>query len=667
MSKKKLTVAERLVEIRQRGVQYRAAEVVGVDLAARTVELAFSSEAPVTRWYGTEILSHDPAHVRLDRLNNGGALLWNHDWDDQRGVTDGARIDGDRKGRAVARLSRSEDGEELLQDLADGIKRHVSVGYMVHGIKLLEERDGVDVYLVDDWEPYEISIVSVPADTTVGVGRSAEIPQEESPPQPAETDHNRNTTAETRKPDTMKEKILRNAAGDLVRAKVDDDGNIVETIEVIERAADAGVAHAQRGAAAERSRVSEIGALAARFGKGIPNIAELERQAIADGKSPAEFQGTLLEAVDKRMATPLNDQAGAADIGLTDGEVRKFSLIRVARALADPTDRAAQRAAEFEFAASQAAAAKNGKSGERFVIPTDVLRHAVTGEMMSRVMNTSTAGGAAGNTGGFAIETTLQTASFIDILRNRATIMKMGRVLGGLVGNIDIPKQTAAAQGYWLGEDDDASETGIELGQISLTPKTVAAYSEITRKLLMQSSMDVEAMVRSDLALALALTIDRAGYYGTGTEHQPKGIANYTGINAVDTDATWPGFGKLVDMETAIATDNADVQGMKYVANAKFRGYAKQTVKFASAGSATIWEPGNTVNGYGCEITNQIDDGDVFFGNFMDLIVAMWGGLEITVDPFSGSKKGRLRIIAFQDVDFALRRTESFCLGRDTA
>lgn len=665
---KKKNLAERLAEIRQRGLMHRAAEVVGVDVEARTVELAFSSETPVGRWYGQEVLSHDPNHVRLGRLNDGAALLWNHDWDDQRGVVESARIDADKRGRALVRLSKSEDGEELLTDLADKVKRHVSVGYMVHGLKLLEERDGVDTYLIDDWEPYEISIVSVPADTTVGVGRSAENAQEEQPAKPAETGNNGNPEpTDTRTQNPMFEKILRNAAGDLVRAKVDADGKIVETLEVIERAADTQGSHAERGAAAERSRVSEIGKLAERFGKGVANIAELERQAIADGKSPADFQTVLLEAVDKRMAQPLNDQSGAADIGLTDQEVRKFSLLNVVRALADPTDRGAQRAAEFEFRASEAAAKKNGKTGERFVIPSDVLRHSVTGEMMSRAFNTSTAGGAAGNTGGFGIETTLQTASFIDILRNRATIMKLGRVLGGLVGNIDIPKQVAAAQGYWLGEDDDATETGPELGQISLTPKTVAAFTEITRKLLMQSSLDVEAMVRSDLALALALTIDRAGYYGTGTEHQPKGIANYTGINAVDTDATWPAFGKLVDMETAIAVDNADVNGMKYVANAAFRGYAKQTVKFASAGSATIWEPGNTVNGYGVEITNQIDAGDVFFGNFMDLIVAMWGGLEITVDPYSGSKKGRLRVVAFQDVDFALRRTESFCLGRNTA
>ena len=292
MTVKKVTVSERLVEIRKAGVQYRAAEVVAVNREARTVELAFSSNADsLSRWYGIEVLSHDPAHVRLDRLNNGGAVLWNHDWDDQRGViNDGtAKIDGDGKGRCVIRLSRNKDGEELLTDMEDGIKRHVSVGYMVHGIKLLEERDGVDVYLVDDWEPYEISIVSVPFDTSVGVGRSAEIPQEEVTPAAAETAAIRNTTVDTRKPEPMKEKTLRNAAGDLVRAKVDDDGTIVETIEVIERAGDASKAHADRGAAGERTRVSEIGKLSERFGKGVPNMPELERKAIADGISPAEF------------------------------------------------------------------------------------------------------------------------------------------------------------------------------------------------------------------------------------------------------------------------------------------------------------------------------------------------------------------------------------------
>ena len=80
--------------------------------------------------------------------------------------------------------------------------------------------------------------------------------------------------------------------------------------------------------------------------------------------------------------------------------------------------------------------------------------------------------------------------------------------------------------------------------------------------------------------------------------------------------------------------------------------------------AGTIWEPGNTVNGYRTEITNQINAGDVFMGNFADLVVLMWGGMELNVDPYSNSKSGRLRIITFQDIDLVVRRTESFCLGR---
>ncbi|HKY46140.1 MAG TPA: phage major capsid protein [Pyrinomonadaceae bacterium] len=659
----KKTATERLAEIKTRGLLQRVAEVESVDEENRTVTLAFSSENPVRRWFGDEKLSHDPKHVRMDRINSGGALLWNHNWDDQRGVVESAKIEKDKKGRAVVRFSKTQDGEDLFQDVKDGIKRNVSVGYMVHGLKLVEERDNVDHYLVDDWEPYEISIVSVPADTTVGVGRTAEIPQEENPPAPVDTGGQDTKPApETRKPETMI-KTLRDTSGNLVRAEVNEAGEITKVLETLEVAGEAARTAEKSGSESERKRVRAINAMSERFGKSVDDIASLTRKAIDDGKSESEFQADLIEAMDKRMAKPLNDQAANADVGMTEKEVRKFSLLNVVRALADPTDRGAQKAAEFEFECSRSAAEKNGKSGERFVIPTDVLRHAV-GATGTRVFNTGTDGGAPGNTGGFGIETTLQTASFIDILRNRATIMKLGRVLGGLKGNIDIPKQTAAAQGYWLGEDDDASETGIELGQLSLTPKTVAAFTEITRKLMMQSSLDVEAMLRSDLALALALTIDKAGYYGSGSAHQPMGIANQTGINAVPFAAANPTFGELVDMETAIALDNADVNGMKYVSNAGFRGYAKQTLKFSAAGSATLWEPGGTVNGYGCEITNQVNSGDVFFGNFMDLIIALWGGLEITVDPYSNSKKGRLRIVAFQDVDFALRRTESFCLGR---
>ena len=116
-------------------------------------------------------------------------------------------------------------------------------------------------------------------------------------------------------------------------------------------------------------------------------------------------------------------------------------------------------------------------------------------------------------------------------------------------------------------------------------------------------------------------------------------------------------------METEISADNADVASMAYVAGAHFRGHAKTALKHAGV-SGTIWESGNSVNGYRVEITNQIDKGHVFMGNFADLLVTMWGRLELNADPYSNSKNGSLRLITFQDINLALRRAESFCVGK---
>ena len=598
---------------------FRAAEVAAVNEEQRTIELAFSSEAEVPRWFGLEVLSHEPGAVVLSRLQDGAPLLLEHDTDHQIGVVESVSIDADRRGRAVVRFGKSARAEEIFQDVKDKIRRHVSVGYIIHDAKLTEERDGQEVWTITSWEPFEISIVAVPADISVGIGRKLEIPQEETRNIPLNNPEN------FKEPEIMDPKD---------NAPADNSAEI------------------RKAAEAERARTRSILEMGEKF-----NAADLARDAVKDGMDVAAFQRALLEHVNGRIQRPLADQMKDADIGLSDKEARSFSFMKVIRALAEPTDTRAQKEAAFEFEASRAAADKLGKDSDKFVVPADVL---------TRALNTATNGSAAGNTGGYGIATTLMSDSFIDILRNRATIMQLGTVMGGLVGNIDIPKQVAAAQGYWIGEDGDAGETGLELGQISLSPKTVAAFSEITRKLMVQSSLDVEALVRADLAKALALTMDKAGYYGTGSDHQPLGIANQTGINAVAFAGVQPTFAELVEMETQVALDNADVASMAYVGNAGFRGYGKTALKFDGI-AGTIWEPGNTVNGYRTEITNQVNAGDVFMGNFADLLVALWGGLELMVDPYSNSKKGRLRVVVFQDVDFALRRTQSFCLGRKPA
>ncbi|ATI41940.1 phage major capsid protein [Pacificitalea manganoxidans] len=625
----------------------RTGEVRNVDTEARTVELAFSSETEVERWFGTEVLDHRPGAMRSERLAGGAALLVNHDWHDQIGVVDRV-LEGTDAHRAVVRFGRGPRADEIFRDVQDGIRRHVSVGYVVHRVEVETRKGQSDLVRITDWEPLEISIVSVPADPNVGVGRSLET----GSPSGATLNEQGNTGMHT--------KITRDASGNLVRAKVDDDGNIVEVLEIIERAGEDAAAAQRRGSEAERARVRAIIEMGDQYG-----APDLARDHVRDGRTAAEMQAALLAHLAEGRSAPLTEAEGA-DIGLTGREAESFSFTRALRALANPADRRAQEAAAFEFEASAAAAQRSGRDPQGILVPADVLR---------RALNTASDGSAAGDTGGYSVDNELMSQSFVEMLRNRTVAMQLGRVMGGLVGNITVPRQAAGASGYWIGEDEDATEDNLELDQIGMSPKTVAAYSEITRRLLMQSSLDVEAIVRADLASALGLTIDKAFFYGTGSDNQPRGIKNYAGINAVDfgTDGAgagtgqMPSYAEIVAMESAIAADNADVNAMAYVMNSGMRGHCKTTPKFTGgADQGLIWEPGGTVNGYRSEVTNQIAAGDLFFGNFADALIGMWGGLEINVDPYTHSKKGRLRVVAMQDVDFVLRRLESFCYGADS-
>ncbi|WP_052249082.1 phage major capsid protein [Leisingera sp. ANG-Vp] len=530
----------------------RMGEVREIDEGKRTVELAFSSTQPVRRWFGEEVLSHDASAVNLERLNDGGALLLSHDWDDQIGVVESARVDGDGVGRAVVRFGQSARAQEIFQDVADGIRRHVSVGYKVHTIKE-EIREGQpNLVTVTRWEPFEISIVAVPADPSVGVGREMEIPPEGGETAGGQTagedaGAGDQSAGNQQRDNKMHEIITRDAQGNKVRAQVDENGDIVKVLEVLERTdggagggassgGDGGgqseVALVERGREQERTRVRELNELGAEYG-----APELAQRMIAEGRGVQEMRDGLLDHLHQRSIEnrQITERSG---IGLTDGEADQFSFLRAIRALANPADRAAQEAAAFEFEASDAAAEALGRDAQGIMVPTDVL--------MRAPLNTGSGGATPADTGGNAIANPLLTQSFIQMLRNRTILLQLATPLMGLVGNPDIPTQEGGATGYWIGEDDEATEDLLSLGQRQFSPKTVAAYSEITRRTLKQSSLDMEALVRSDLALALGTSLDYDGFYGPGTGDRPLGIANTNGVNVVDFGGAGLGGGAAV-------------------------------------------------------------------------------------------------------------------------
>lgn len=360
-----------------------------------------------------------------------------------------------------------------------------------------------------------------------------------------------------------------------------------------------------------------------------------------------------------------------AEIGMSDNEARSYSLLRAIRAAA--TNNWADAGLERE--ASQAVEQRLGRTAQGFFVPFDwMVRDGRGNRAESRNLNTGTP-----SEGGNLVATDLLAQSFIDLLRNALTLRTAGAsILTGLTGNIDIPKQTSGSAASWIAQDGDAPETQPAFGQIGMTPKTVAAYLEITRRMMLQSSLDVEGLSRSDLAYAIALAVDLAGYWGNGTSNQPKGVRYQTGVNIVSggTNGAVPTWDHIVAMETGVSTQNALMGSLGYVTNPKVRGKLKTTLKATGVGGY-VWENGSTpLNGYPALISNQIPSNlskgsatnslsAIMFGNWRDVIIGFWSGLDILVDPYSNSTKGKIRIVAMQDCDIAVRHPESFSVMVD--
>ncbi|ATA55347.1 phage major capsid protein [Variovorax boronicumulans] len=592
-----------------------------IDEQARTVKLAFASETPVERSWFVEILDLSRKSMRTGRLTAGANLLCDHDTRDVVAVVESVEIGTDKVARAVVRFGRSARAEEVFRDVVDGIRVNVSVGYIIHGVVLEGTKDGIDTYRVTDWEPYELSLVSVPADVTVGVGRSlpaeaSAVPSLPSLPStsPSSTE-NRSMTTPENKP----------------------AGTPAPTIET----------------PAQRNHANEISQIAA----AMPGGAELAMRSIQAGHTVEQFQAEAIRALS-------NKPVPTADIGLSKKETRRFSMVRALNALASPGDVAARNAASFEFECSNAVSAKLGKASRGILIPFEV-------QTRDMVVGTPAAGGN-------LVSTDLMAGDFISILRDAMVLNTLGvRYLSGLVGNIAIPKQAGSGSAYWVAEGQAPTESAAAIGQVAMSPKTVGAFTDISRKLLLQSSIDVESFVSTDLAMVLGLAIQRAAIAGGGVANEPVGIlARIAASVAGGANGGAPTWDHVVDLETAVSVANADVGTLAYLTNAKVRGKLKKTFVDGPGTGERVWQKGSEpLNGYRTAVTNAVpsnitkgtgtDLSALIFGNFADLVIGMWGGLDLMVDPYTHSTTGTVRVTALQDVDVGVRNEESFATMED--
>lgn len=649
--------------ILHRQMEQRALEI---DDDARTVELSFSSEAPVERWFGIEILDHGKRSVDLSRLNNGGPVLVNHDPARHVGVVERAWIDENRMGRALVRFGRSAYAEEIFQDIKDGIRKNTSTGYRVQKIRReapknreggsLEE--GAEQFRAVRWMPYEITIAYTGEDPTVGVGRSASADERVVELEGLDEQREGSSAGESAV-DQREEPEMENATPNTVTPEELDERLTGER-------------------SAERDRVRAILAVGEKFGK-----TDLARKFIEDGKPASDFQRAILDELakdaDEKMtrSTPAPDNPNT--LGLSRRDLGNYSIVRAVRAFVNRN----WDEAGLEFECSREIAEKTGHEPKGFYVPLDVIgdnnffhpggRSRSVEQMLVRALTVGAGAGAE-----LVAEDHL-AGSFIEYLRAATVLGQAGMtVLPGLVGVVDIPRQTGTGATDWVGEGVGATESNLNVDTVQMQPHTVTAEQRMTRRLLLQSSPGIESLVRADLAGAIAVEIDATGLIGddSADTDRPDGVASTSGIGDVEFGAAGgaPTWTKVVEFESDVATANALMGSLAYITTPKGRGKLKTTSK--DTGSGLFLSDGNEMNGYPLLATSSLRDNlaqggsgnvltEVFFGNWRDLVLGMWGTFDLKPDEATLAASGGLVLRAFQDVDFAVRHAGSFSYSND--
>ena len=565
----------------------------------RMVRIGVSSEEPVERSFGMEVLGHSEGDINMEFISSGRApLLLDHDMTKQIGVIEEFKLDESAKRTiALVRFGRSLLAREIFEDVKDGIRMNISVGYRVDKLERMDDKD--EDYYRASWTPMEVSSVSVPADQSrlVGVGRSEN-----------------------------KQHILHKEVKKMENEKQEINLDEVKSKAVVE-------------ARSEFKRNSkEILDLASQHNK-----RDLADEAISNGLSVEEFRGVLLDNISNTQ--PLETPS---EIGLTEKETKRFSILKAINAMANPTDRRAQEEAAFEFECSRAAGEIYGKTAQGVLLPPEVLAN-----WSQRDLNASDDAGLIGQD--------FRGGDFIDVLRNSSAVMQNATILNGLSGDVKIPKKTAASTAAFISSEGGAAgESEMTIGSVTMSPKTLGAFTDVTRQLMLQSSLDVENLIRNDLAGSMAVAIDNAALEGSGSSGNPTGITNTTGINTVSlSSAAAPTFAEMVSMESAVAVDNALLGGLVYIVHPTNAGTLKTTTKDSGSGQF-VYQNGE-INGYPVVVSAQLTANNYVFGNMQDLLVGMFGGLDIVVDPYSNSTSGTVRVVALQSTDVNVRHAVSFC------
>lgn len=579
-----------------------------VDEENRSITFSCASDLPYERYDDDrerpykEILVISEEAVDLHRLNGGASLLWGHDTDDLIGVVDNAYI-VENKLFVKVRFSRNDKkADRIWKDILDGLIKNVSVGYAVeHFIE--KEVDNELVRYVDRWMPYEVSIVSVPADETVGI-RSMK---------------KKNTKAMTEDPEKMEEnkQECSPAEQECPNCPKGEKG-------------DCGIEAENEALKAEneelKARIKELEENAvddaANNEENPPENAPETSQENPPGNPPENPDAEEIKACGDEMGVPKEEQEKAIKAGITAREFKQnFRNFNIN--ITTKKERNTMKFAEY---------LREGNFNDKFTVRTFAGFGGQTGEGGAPLIGTETQPLVA------ALEKVIGVKGF--------------RTISGLTSNISIPVQTTRNVAYQTTHLRDAATTSNPVfTNVMLTPVKISGNTRIGKELIAQANDDVEAFIIDSLTKEIGYKVE--DYLLGKVTAGATGSVTYSALAAID-------WNDILAFEAAIGGYALEEPAyvMSPAARAALKGIAK-------AGTFPVFLcEDNMVNGYKVNVSGCVSNDNIYFGDWSKLLLGIWGqGLEIMVNPYTYAKEGDVEIVASICVDAAVTQGDAFVVG----
>jgi HK97 family phage major capsid protein len=536
---------------------------------APSVKMSISSEEPVLsyirigdQWIKAyEVLDHSEGSIDMSRAKDGLVILDRH-YGDQIGLM-AVKIEGKKLGGTVEFCTGTR-AQEISADAARGLRRNVSVGYVVDSAsyRIEGDREGIPVARAMSWTPYEASFEPVPADTTVGVNRAAEP-----------------VAIATKKENVMDPKLME-------------------------------------------------------------EIAALRKMLEANAKTEAEIKELRAKIAELEAKKPAPEARTVAPIGGSDGAeakvLKRYSLMNVVRVLGGMSGDIG-----FEREISEECAKLRNKPAVGLIVPFGAL-----------AKRDFTVAGTSSN----SVATNLYSGEFIDLLRTKYILGQLGcQFLTGLVGDVAIPKMTAGTTGYWVTEGANVTGSQPSLGQVTGTPHTAGALVNISRKLMIQSTPDAEAMVQNEIVERILRTVQVAVFAGAGGA-EPNAITNASGINNPSVTTGTPTYEEILNFPGSISADSAEADGQKFAMTAEVWAKLAATKIDAGSGRLVLDPFAKNCIGYPYLKSEDLPANSLWFGNWASVVIGVWGnGVDLAATDASLFASGGMTLRALQDVDVMVR------------